>query len=143
MREFENETAEIFQNLCARHATQRAQADGCLHLEIKGASASRFCESIGFALERKQRALDAYITDRRWFKAEAITDQIVSIERGEADVFDITVEVAHAYVANGMVNHNSFWHARIIRDLDLGEGEYVEFAKKVPERRSKPDRSPA
>jgi stage V sporulation protein R len=110
-------------------STQRAQRDGCLHLEIRGASARRFRKMIGFTLERKQHALDAYIAGHRWFKREALEDTIVSIEPGCADVYDITVDSAHAYVANGLVNHNSFWHARIMRELDLSSAEYAEFAR--------------
>ncbi len=110
-------------------STQRAQRDGCLHLEIRGASAQRFRDAIGFTLERKQHALDAYLAQHRWFKREALEDVIVSIEPGCADVYDITVGSAHAYVANGLVNHNSYWHARIMRELDLSSAEYAEFAR--------------
>jgi stage V sporulation protein R len=108
---------------------QRPQADGCLHLEIKGASAARFRDEIGFKLPRKRDALTAYIQSHHWFETEEPIDEIVAIETGTADVFDITVDVAHAYVANGFLNHNSFWHSRIIRDLDLSDEEHLEFVR--------------
>jgi stage V sporulation protein R len=114
---------------CGILSTQRAQADGCWHLEIKGASAARFQEQIGFKLERKRQALKAYLDGHQWFKAEAAVDEIVAIEAGTADVFDITVDVAHAYVANGFVNHNSFWHTRILREMDLSDDEHMEFVR--------------
>lgn len=108
---------------------QRPQARDCLRLEVKGASAARFREVIGFSMARKQQALDHYVERHRWFKREEPVDEVVSIETSRADVFDITVDSAHTYVANGLVNHNSFWHARIMRELELSEGEYVEFAR--------------
>lgn len=109
-------------------STQRSQADGCWHLEITGASAARFSEVVGFGLDRKQKALDVCLESKQWFRPESASDEIVRIEPGCADVFDITVDEAHAYVANGMVNHNSFWHLRIMREMDLPTGDYIEFA---------------
>jgi stage V sporulation protein R len=110
-------------------STQRRQNDGCIQLHITGASASRFHDQIGFKLERKQAALEASVENDRWFKQETATDEIVTIEAGEADVFDITVDVAHAYVACGFVNHNSFWHSRILRDMELPHDEHIEFVR--------------
>jgi stage V sporulation protein R len=110
-------------------STQRAQSDGCTHLEIKGASAARFRDQIGFKLDRKQQALAAYVDGHQWYKQEEAADEIVAIEAGQADVFDITVDVAHAYVANGLVNHNSFWHSRILRDMELSDDEHLEFVR--------------
>jgi len=110
-------------------STQRAQKDGCIHLEIKGASASRFRAEIGFRLERKQKALSAYVDNHRWFKSEQPYDEVISIEPGCADVFDITVDVAHAYVANGLIHHNSYWHSRILREMDLTGEEHIEFTR--------------
>jgi stage V sporulation protein R len=98
-------------------------------LEITGASAARFLETIGFGLARKQQALTTYVNSHRWFLREELTDEIVSVERRRGDVYDITVDEKHAYVANGFVNHNSFWHARIMRELDLPDTEMLEFAE--------------
>ncbi len=109
-------------------STQRQHQFNCKQLEINGASAARFLEEIGFSLTRKQRALREYIENRRWFRKEEFTDTIVSIEQGCADVFDITVDESHAYVANGFINHNSFWHSRIMRELDLPDEQHIEFA---------------
>jgi stage V sporulation protein R len=109
-------------------STQRPQADGCIQLHIAGASTARFLREIGFSLSRKQAALQAYVTDHLWFKREDPTDTVVAIEHGCADVFDITVDIAHSYVANGLRHHNSFWHARILRDLELTDEEFTEFA---------------
>ena len=107
---------------------QRKHSHDILQLGIAGASACRYLDEIGFSLERKQRALRECVSGHRWFKKEDLTDSIVSVERGRADVYDITVAEAHAYVANGFINHNSFWHARIMRELELTDTESLEFA---------------
>ncbi len=109
-------------------STQHPKKDGCVHLHIAGKSARLFRDEIGFSLPCKQEVLDAYLDGHQWFKEEPIDDEIVSIEEGRADVYDITVDTKHAYVANGLVHHNSIWHARIMRELDLEGAEYVEFA---------------
>ncbi|MBI4748836.1 MAG: SpoVR family protein [Acidobacteria bacterium] len=110
-------------------STQQPCQDSCTQLHIKGASAKRFLDEIGFSLSRKQQGLTEYVECRQWFRKEDFTDEIVSIEPGCADVYDITVATKHAYVANGMVHHNSFWHARIMRELGLEGDEYIEFAE--------------
>ncbi len=46
-----------------------------------------------------------------------------------ADVYDITVDKAHRYVANGMLHHNSYWHARIMREMNLNDADYTAFAQ--------------
>jgi len=110
-------------------STQRPHRDGCIQLEIAGGSAAIFLHEIGFSLTRKQRALRESIEGHRWFKKEDVSDTVVSIEDGCADVYDITVDTRHAYVANGFVNHNSFWHSRIMRELELTDTESIEFAE--------------
>ena len=110
-------------------STQRSQKDGCLHLEIRGTSAARFHAEIGFRLERKQAALAAYVSGHQWFRQESGADEVVTVTPGCTDVFDITVDVAHAYVANGLVHHNSYWHSRILREMDMTPEEHVEFTR--------------
>ena len=110
-------------------SSQRAQAKEIWNLDIKGASAARFHTEIGFALPRKQEALEKYVYDRQWFKREDFTDSIASIEPRVNDVYDITVDTAHAYVANGLIHHNSFWHERILENLDLTSEEHWEFRR--------------
>jgi stage V sporulation protein R len=122
-------------------STQRPKRDGCMHLEVTGKSAARFLAEIGFALPRKQAALRRYVEGHAQFKREDLTDRIVAIEPGWADVYDITVDTKHSYVANGFINHNSYWHARILRELELTDDEVMEFANLnagvvAPHRRS-------
>ncbi len=103
------------------------------NVRIKGISARVFAEEIGFSLARKREILNQYITDRKWFHKEDPTDEVVSIEHAAADVYDITVDHSHRYVANGMLHHNSIWHSRIMRQLGdrgiISDSEVIEFAQ--------------
>ncbi|HEX8072614.1 MAG TPA: SpoVR family protein [Pyrinomonadaceae bacterium] len=110
-------------------STQRQHLCDIKQLEITGASAALFLEEIGFGLARKQQALEDYVYRHHWFRKEELADTVVAVEQGCADVYDITVDQSHTYVANGFVNHNSFWHARIMRELDLTDVESLEFAE--------------
>lgn len=107
---------------------RRQQKDGCWHVHVAGASAKRFDERIGFGLSRKQVALDAYLMERQWFKEEKWEDEIVSIEHGSHDVYDISVEETHRYAAAGFINHNSYWHSRIMTEKAATDAEIIDFA---------------
>src|SRR5690554_1648172 len=107
---------------------RREQSDGCWHVHIAGKSAGLFAEEIGFDLERKSVALAAYIAEHQWFKEEAWTDEVVSVEVGRADVYDISVRETHRYAAAGFVNHNSYWHSKILTERVLDDSEIIDFA---------------
>jgi stage V sporulation protein R len=107
---------------------KRQQTDGCWHVHVAGASAKVFAERIGFGLARKQQALDAYVASHHWFKAEKWDDEVVTLERGRADVYDISVENTHRYVAGGVVNHNSYWHSKILTEKSLTAAEIIDYA---------------
>lgn len=96
---------------------------------IRGKSVEVFAHEIGFNLGRKRENLRAYLAWHQWFQPEHPTDEVVAIEHGVADVYDITVDETHRYVANGMLHHNSYWHSRIMRELDLTDSEYAQFAQ--------------
>ena len=107
---------------------RRLQNDGCWHVHVTGASAKRYASEIGFRLERKRQALVRYIEDRTLFKTERWSDEIVSVERGRGRVVDISVRQTHRYAAAGFVNHNSFWHSRILTNGILEGSEIIDFA---------------
>jgi stage V sporulation protein R len=107
---------------------KRRQKDGCWHVQVLGASAAKFATEIGFGLGRKQRALESYVSNRRWFKKEKWEDEVVSIEQGRADVYDISVEGTHRYAAAGFINHNSFWHSKIMTEKALKDSEVIDYA---------------
>jgi len=107
---------------------RRPQKDGCWHVQVLGRSAATFQREIGFGLDRKRTALNDYVSQRRWFKKEKWEDEIVSIEHGRADVYDISVEGTHRYAAAGFINHNSFWHSKIMTEKALKDAEIIDYA---------------
>src|SRR5438445_8172152 len=91
-------------------------------------SAAIFAYSIGFGLSRKMDALFQYVFKRKWFKKQEWTDEVVSIEHGRADVYDISVEETHRYAAGGFINHNSYWHSTMMTRHILGPDEIIDYA---------------
>jgi len=100
---------------------------------ISGRSAQVFAQEIGFGLNRKRENLDQYLANHRWFFKEDPTDEVISVEHSVADVYDITVDRSHRYVANGMLHHNSIWHSRIMRQMGetgvISDSDTLEFAQ--------------
>jgi stage V sporulation protein R len=107
---------------------RRRQEDGCWHVQVLGRSAAVFAEKVGFGLERKQQRLRAYVSSHRWFKPERWEDEVVSIEHGRDDVYDISVEETHRYAAQGFINHNSYWHSTLMTQRAMHDAEVVDFA---------------
>ena len=103
------------------------------NVRIKSSSAKLFAQEIGFGLTRKREKLQEHIISHRFFKKEEPFDEVVCIEHDVADVYDITVDCSHRYVANGMVHHNSLWHSRIMRELGeqevISNSDIIEFAQ--------------
>ncbi len=108
--------------------SRRRKLAGCWHVHVAGASAARFAERVGFGLARKQAALETYVRERRWFKAETWDDEVVSLERGRADVYDISVTETHRYAAAGVINHNSYWHSKLLTMHVLDASEIIDYA---------------
>ena len=104
-----------------------------MNVWISGKSAEVYAREIGFGLARKRENLRQYLISHKWFHQEDPIDEVVSIEHGTADVYDITVDRTHRYIANGMLHHNSIWHSRIMRRLGetgvISDSETVEFAQ--------------
>ena len=107
---------------------RRLQQDGCWHVHSTGLSAAVFEKEIGFGLARKQQELRAYLSERCWFKKETWDDEIVALERGRADVYDISVEETHRYSAQGFINHNSYWHSKIMTTKAVSASEVIDYA---------------
>jgi stage V sporulation protein R len=108
----------------------RSRKDETFALYVTGTSAARFLEKVGFNLARKERALTEYVNERRWFEAETWDDAITSIEPGRSDVYDLSVEDTHRYAAAGFVNHNSYWHSRIMTEKACDASEIIEYAER-------------
>ena len=109
---------------------KRPQRDGVFQVHLTGRSARRFRERIGFGLERENEALDAYIAARKQWKRERWDDVVVGLERGRGDVWDISVETTHRYAAAGFVNHNSYWHSKMMTEKVSDDSEIIEYAER-------------
>ena len=108
---------------------RRPQQDGCWHVHVMGRSAQRFAEEIRYGLTRKREALEAYLSDRQWFKRESWIDEVVELTPGVATVYDLSVEGTHRYAANGLLNHNSYWHSTIMTQSGvMTHAEVVDYA---------------
>jgi stage V sporulation protein R len=103
--------------------------DGTCHLGILGAAAQRFHEKVGFSLDGKTRALEAYLKGHPCCSEEDWSDEVVSLEPGVADVYDISVENSHRYVAQGFINHNSFWHSRLMTERVAEPSDIIDYAE--------------
>jgi stage V sporulation protein R len=110
-------------------SSRRPQQDGCWQVASTGKAAAIFLKEIGFGLTRKQDALRDYVEGHQWFKDQPEDDEIVSIERGRADVYDITVEETHRYAAQGFINHNSYWHTTIMTQKAMVPSEVLDYAE--------------
>jgi len=104
------------------------QKDDNWHVYSGGLSSKRFLEEIGFGLERKQQRLRQNVAGHSWYRQESWTDEIIAIEHGRADVYDISVETTHRYVAQGFINHNSYWHSTIMTQKALSPDEVIDYA---------------
>jgi stage V sporulation protein R len=107
---------------------RRPHKDGCWHVHTQGKSAAVFLKEIGFGLERKQARLREFVDGHHWYKKESTDDEIVSVERRRADVYDISVEETHRYAAQGFVNHNSYWHSTMMTKNILHPSEVIDYA---------------
>jgi stage V sporulation protein R len=107
---------------------RRPHEDGCWHVHVAGRSVQTFAIEVGFGLQRKKEQVERYLIERRWFKEESWDDEVVSIERGRADVYDISVEETHRYVAQGFVNHNSYWHSKLMTTKVATAAEILDYA---------------
>jgi stage V sporulation protein R len=109
-------------------STRRPHEDDCWHVQTQGRSAEVFLRKVGFGLRRKQERLREYVDGHHWFREEHWDDEIVSVERRRADVYDVSVEGTHRYAAQGFLNHNSFWHSTIMTERALEPWECVDYA---------------
>jgi stage V sporulation protein R len=109
-------------------STRIPHKDDCWHVQSLGKAARKFLAEIGFGLERKQATLRSYVESHKWFLDQPDSDDIVSIEHGRADVYDVSVETTHRYVAGGFINHNSFWHSTIMTQKALTPSEVIDYA---------------
>jgi stage V sporulation protein R len=114
--------------LCARER----QADGAWLVQITGASARRFAAQVGFGCSTQQRALQLYLAqhaDLTSLNDEPWADEVTALTHGREDVYDISVRDTHRYAASGLINHNSYWHSKILTEKALKSSEIIDYAE--------------
>ncbi|MEF8852467.1 MAG: SpoVR family protein [Haloarculaceae archaeon] len=122
---------------------RREQSDGCFHVHLTGKSAAIFAEEIGFGYERKADRLCEYLEELAWFETESWTDEVVSVETGTGDVYDISVEETHRYAGGGFVNHNSYWESAMMTGENFaGDDEFVLYADHMAQVLGSPGLNP-
>lgn len=107
---------------------KRKQQDGCWHVAVTGRAVEDFAARVGFSMIRKKLKVEEYLLGHRWFKEESWTDEVVAIEQGRGDVYDISVEETHRYAAGGFLNHNSFWHSKMMTERISDANDILEYA---------------
>jgi ribonucleoside-diphosphate reductase alpha chain len=92
----------------SRGAASAAPRPQPMHsLRLSKTSRVRFEQQIGFHAGSPKAAALARLNGEEAAAAEDLTDEVASIEpAGEADVFDLTEETTHHFVAGGLVVHN-------------------------------------
>ena len=77
-------------------------------LVVSGENLARFAAGVGFEDEAKAARLEALLGGyRRQLNRERFVATVESLEPGgEADVYDVSVQEAHAFDANGLLVHN-------------------------------------
>ena len=84
----------------------------------------------------KQSKLDLMVSafDKVLGKKESdFIATVVDIKSCEDEFYDFTVPSSHMYVANGLIHHNSYWHAELMLQYSLGDdNEYGVKGIKYP-----------
>ncbi|MEI6179252.1 MAG: SpoVR family protein [Chloroflexales bacterium] len=124
-------TSEVVQLLLLNFGIlthRRHEDDGTWRIQITSQNTIEFYTQIGFGLQHKQAALARFVEEWSSCGREEWTDEVVSLELGRADVYDISVEATHRYAAQGFINHNSYWHSTIMTQKVATASEIVAFA---------------
>lgn len=98
-------------------------------VQFEGRSVQVFAREIGFGLSQKQSRVKEYLSQAQPLAKEDWLDEVQSIEFGEADVYDISVTESHRYAACGFINHNSYWHSRMMTEKLLTDSEVICYAE--------------
>jgi len=97
-------------------------------LEILPGTTPTFVEKIGFGLTSHQTAALAYVAQHPASSEPTWEDEVVSLEAGVGDVYDISVADTHRYAAAGLINHNSYWHSKIMTERVCTAADIIEYA---------------
>ena len=111
----------------------RPQRDGTYRLVVTGSDLVLFADAVGFRLQAKRQALREALADAHWFLRKDDHTVIESVENDEGPVYDFSVEQSHVYKASCFVNHNCYWHHRLLNTMYddgwLADGVMIEWLK--------------
>ncbi|MGL6109004.1 MAG: SpoVR family protein [Rubrivivax sp.] len=111
----------------------RPQRDSMHRLVISGSDLRLYAENIGFRLTAKRNALQTVLDNTQWFLKKEDLTVIDHIELDEGPVVDFSVENSHSYKASCFINHNCFWHHRLLNQMYddgfLTDGVMIEWLK--------------
>ncbi len=109
----------------------RPQKDGTHRLVITGSDLVAYAAAIGFRLPAKHQALRKVLDETRWFLKKDYLTTIETLSVDEGPVVDFSVEHSHAYKASCFINHNCFWHHKLLNtmydDGFLTDGVMIEW----------------
>jgi hypothetical protein len=101
--------------------------DGSEHIVSIRGSRAQLMEAVGFSYTRKADRLAEHIAR----DGRRIFTKIESIEQGEAEVFDLSVDGDPSFLANGIVSHNSLETLQRLRDKGfIADGLSVDRTSK-------------
>ncbi len=81
-----------------------------------------YSEQIGFDDPSKSKKLSEILSTCTFNNMSKLdTVKIIRIDKIRDIFYDFTVPDRHQYVANGMVHHNSYWHAELMKQYALGD----------------------
>lgn len=102
--------------------------DGYQQIRIHRNSAAVFAKKIQFNLAQKKVGLIDYLRSSSPSEAEPWVDSVVEIQQGRGDVYDISVGETHRYAAGGFINHNSYWHSKMMTEKIADANDIIEYA---------------
>ncbi len=100
------------------------------HLTVDPNGLPAFQEHIGTTHQPLHDAIQQLLAHRNSEGGQDWSDEVVELTPGQADVFDLSVEDTHRYVAQGFVNHNSYWHSRIMTERIADASEIIDYAER-------------
>lgn len=88
-------------------------------------SLKKFVKEIGFSVHPNKKECCKRISAREYknnrIPREKLFAKVMHIEKSFDVLYDLTIPESHHYVAQGMINHNSYWHAELMSQYALGQ----------------------
>ncbi len=119
-----NDVSILLSNLGIYGAYAVCKKDGyedTHQLRIGSKCCRKFQHEINFKNAKKNAKLIKLLSLSSVHKCDEDECKVIGIEKIEDVFFDFTVPKSHTYVADGIVHHNSYWHAELMLQYSLGD----------------------